>query len=487
MGEDKGGGDPPPKFDRDKDKDQISRPSYSYKDGICYNGFRVLVWKKEISPCLVGEILKYKFNEEHVSEITKNGRDSVIVHCKNRETANLISYDVKLIEAGYKPYIPLYYVTSCGLIFDVDQKYEELHIADNLKTGQFKIHSVGRVTRIDNNGIVKTRRIKVYFHGTKVPEYAFFNLVRLQCEPFIPKVVTCGKCWRIGHVGGKCNNPELRCKICLGNHMANACQITTPICAQCSGNHHSTYAQCPERIRQRNIRTAMATRNLSRNEANNLFPKYKRNPYAFNSIVVQNRYAVLEDENYEAEFPPISRNRNQSANRGLSSTNIPAHQVPELPIVNDQHRSRSNTRRPGNHNKGTKRDSSHISDDELLDRAISQAAKERRLLENSGPSQSSQNIGNSSSSKSLQVPNPPHFSASNQSLPNIPSTSNIHSSIPPKSPLHQSKVSTHTDIKEYAEQTLSNINNTLKNMNREFGLPSSQAGLSPSGDSQMEE
>lgn len=373
--------DPP-----DRGKSETERIRYEYQENIKYNGYKVIVWKKGISPTIVGEIILEDFSKDQVRVIAKNGANSVIIHCNSASVANTIAKNQKLIREDYKAYIPIYYVTSCALIWDIDVKYSVSDVMKRMETGQFEIHSIERIRRQARDGnqeLIDTRRVKVYFHGTDIPEYVFMNLVRLECKPFIHNIVTCKKCWRIGHSSRRCQEEHLRCRRCLENHLESSCEAETYKCASCTGNHSSTYAMCRERKRQHDIATAMATRNLSRNEANDLFPKLRKNPFAFNQIVTHNKYSVLENEDFDTNFPPL----NASHKKTNETLKIPAHGKPELPII--ERRGRSTTRRPGpdTSNHGRKRDKSQLTDDELLDEEIQRVKRERRIMQQKQMSQ----------------------------------------------------------------------------------------------------
>ncbi|GAB0093792.1 hypothetical protein DMENIID0001_089680 [Sergentomyia squamirostris] len=133
-------------------KAQVPSTSYEYLKGIVYNGYRVIVWQKNISPCPVGRIIHGKHGNQDISHIVKNGPNSVVVHCKTAEVANKIAKDESLIAKDLKPYIPLYYVTSPGIVFDVDEDYSEEFIKENLETDHHKVHSVVRINRNEKSG-----------------------------------------------------------------------------------------------------------------------------------------------------------------------------------------------------------------------------------------------------------------------------------------------------------------------------------------------
>lgn len=407
-------GDPPPKPPDPPDTNKSSsdqsteKVSHEYQPGVTYNGYKVIIFKKAISPTLPGEILMDEYGKKDITHITKNGANTAIVHCSTASIANSIVKNQKLSEAGYKAYIPIYYVTSCAIVFDIDVKYSISDIISRTETAQFELHSIERVKRREtvsgNPELIDTKRVKLYFHGTDIPEYVYMNFVRLRCTPFVPRVMTCNKCWRIGHSARSCHEKFMRCKRCLNDHLEEVCIADSYKCASCGGNHNSTNSICNERQRQNNIALAMATKNLTRNEASDLFPKVRHNPYAFNQIITSNKYSVLEDNEYDSEYPALQTAGRKPQNDQLV---IPTHAKPNLPIA--QRRGRSTTRRPFNKSDISmrKRNSSLLSDDEILDDAIQQVAKERKITN-----------GNKQMSKNAQTHVTPHTWRDIQSQPN---------------------------------------------------------------------
>lgn len=353
--------------------------SFEYQPGVTYNGFRVMCIKENISPLFLGDLIFKNFEEGIAIQIDKLGKNSAVVHCRDKKAANELCANLPMKEAGYKLFIPLYYVASCAIIFDIDPEYSEKDIFERMDARQFKPLKVERIQRrMFNSGseeILDTRRMKVYFHGIDIPQHVFINYVRIRCEPFIQRLQQCRNCWRIGHWKSICKEEEIKCVICWGDHLAADCSSqNTPKCILCQGAHRSNDQACPERMRQLNIRVAMAAQNLCRNEAAMLFPRPRKNAYSFRQIIVSNSFQALDDE----EFPPLPTHKPKSFNH--IAEQIPAHQKP--PKIAPPNQKTQNNKLPARHRVASRsRRNTEAEEDKLLQEAIKKAQEERKATD----------------------------------------------------------------------------------------------------------
>lgn len=74
--------------------------------------------------------------------------------------------------------------------------------------------------------------------------------------PYIPSVVVCEKCRKIGHKQDICPSAHIKCKSCGRTHEeVLQCQDHTPQFVNCGGPHLGTDSSCPRRIKEnKNIR-----------------------------------------------------------------------------------------------------------------------------------------------------------------------------------------------------------------------------------------
>lgn len=118
--------------------------------------------------------------------------------------------------------------------------------------------------------------------------FCCINTVR----PFINRPVLCLNCLRYNHKTENCKSRK-RCPNCAAMHEGmetGECQNPRK-CFYCKSEHRTSDEDCPERTRQRNIKTIMARTTLTYMEAK------EQNP-----VLTQNRYDMLTDNE---EFPAL--------------------------------------------------------------------------------------------------------------------------------------------------------------------------------------
>ncbi|XP_011699228.1 PREDICTED: uncharacterized protein LOC105456695 [Wasmannia auropunctata] len=107
-----------------------------------------------------------------------------------------------------------------------------------------------------------TGNIIITFYGNKVVEkmWLWEHEVAIKVRPYIPALRQCFKCFRFGHIKAVCKSEE-KCIIC-GEKAHGRC-VSTLKCRNCRGPHKSTFKNCPEVMRNKNINVIMAYHNLS--------------------------------------------------------------------------------------------------------------------------------------------------------------------------------------------------------------------------------
>ncbi|GAB0097579.1 hypothetical protein DMENIID0001_132320 [Sergentomyia squamirostris] len=379
--------DPPVKKPREK---------YLYNDNTNYSEFKVLVTKpRDFDIVEVSNIIKSNTKSGEVKETVTTGAKSVVIHCTNKKVANHLACAPEFSENGYTAYIPIYYITSCGMIQGIKKKYTEDEIKSQLDARQITIFKVERMTRRESvNGAMEnipTERMKIYFDGNEIPQFIYINSLRVKCEPFIRQVRQCQKCWEYTHSTFKCTKQPPRCKICGEGHATLTCN-NMPCCVSCGGSHHADYINCPEKSRQENINSAIAFNNMSMNEAAALYPRVHLKKPAF-SIVTSNRFALLDNPAINNEFPTVEEAHNNKRTGKSDLQPIPTH--PRRDIT----RTRSSKRRasrddspPSEYND--EMDVDQVMEEDDINRAqkIKEMKEKRRRLFNERNSKSTEDV-----------------------------------------------------------------------------------------------
>lgn len=221
------------------------------------------------------------------------GRNKVLVFLKDYQTANKLQSDPMLKNNNYKAYIPRSFVSVSGVVAGVPTDMDLEEIKENISSN-FPILAINRLHRYEAGNKIPTNRISIVFRASKLP-----TEVRLFCcinsvRPFINKPVLCLNCLRYNHKTESCRSKK-RCENCSLQHEGletGQCQNRSK-CLYCRNNdeHRTTDQNCPERIRQKNIKSIMAKTTLTYMEAREQNPTF-----------TQNRYEILENAD---EFPTI--------------------------------------------------------------------------------------------------------------------------------------------------------------------------------------
>lgn len=157
------------------------------------------------------------------------------------------------------------------------------------------IISVKRLNRFVDGKKIPAHRISVRFRANALPDRIRLFCCCSRVRPFGQRLIACGKCLRFNHHEDRCKGSK-RCRKCAEQHETEEEYINCknkPKCAHCKSEDHSMQDEnCPEKIRQKNIKRLMAKSAITFAEARECFP-----------LRTQNTYALLEDLN---EYPLLS-------------------------------------------------------------------------------------------------------------------------------------------------------------------------------------
>ncbi|XP_058463702.1 uncharacterized protein LOC131437989 [Malaya genurostris] len=288
--------DPPDKRQRSK-----TYTVYEYNEHDVYP-YRVIVQIKNddngqqrINKLSLGRLFfkqdEYKRSIENMRAL---GRNKILVFLKDYKTANKMQADSLLKECNYKVYIPRSFISVTGVVAGVPVDMELEEILENISS-EYPILAINRLHRFEAGNKLPTHRISIVFRTSKLPFevrlYCCINKVR----PFINKPIICLNCLRYNHKTDNCRSKK-RCGNCSLQHDETEyehCQNKTK-CLYCRDNdgHKTSDENCPERIRQKNIKSIMAKTTLTYVEVK------EQNP-----ILTQNRYDILDNTD---EFPTIA-------------------------------------------------------------------------------------------------------------------------------------------------------------------------------------
>lgn len=251
--------------------------------------------------------------------IKPEGRYKLSVEFKS---ANFANEFVKKIDSlsnhKFKSFIPTYNLTRMGLVRGIPADLSESEIVDALNDSQVtpKIIKVRRLNYKDTSSgttIWKpSQSVVITFEGQTLPSRVFIYYNSLPVEVYKFPTIQCFNCCRFGHSKPICRSPP-RCLHCGNDHPFDQCQNSSkdPICINCKGNHTAVSLSCPELSRQKNIKQAMASDNISYFQASKLFSPAKK---SFAEIA-----STSSSFQFTASKPPLSSSHRETIFKPLKT------------------------------------------------------------------------------------------------------------------------------------------------------------------------
>lgn len=222
-----------------------------------------------IGPIKLGEILiKAQVNFDNVRKI---GPKKIELTFNTLNEANDVVENQEFTSHDWVSYIPNFKVLKIGQIHGIDSTYsvEKLRLAIEDAHKNAKIE---RIYKMENDMLTPTSSIKIYLRTTTLPETVKFFGIAIKVYPYIFNVLQCKNCFRFGHAAINCDRKPT-CPECSIDHdiLPNQSCNLSKRCVNCKGQHSATDRVCLKYIEQKEIKYAMATKNISLNHAKNLF------------------------------------------------------------------------------------------------------------------------------------------------------------------------------------------------------------------------
>lgn len=250
---------------------------------------------QRINKFAVGSTLRKneKF-KQCITDMKQVGRNRIMVFISSYTKANALVEEVNnSTTSSYKAYVPLHLVSVTGIVDGVPADISEEEIMGDIAS-DVQIISVRRLHRWVDGKKIPANRISVRFRANVLPDRIRLFCCCSRVRPFGQKLTACGKCLRFNHREDRCKGNR-RCRNCAGQHETaeefQHCR-NKPKCAHCRSEDHTMQDEnCPEKIRQKNIKLMMAKTAITFAEAKECFP-----------LRTHNTYAPLEDLN---DFPVL--------------------------------------------------------------------------------------------------------------------------------------------------------------------------------------
>lgn len=225
-----------------------------------------------LHPMKLGEKLSQLSEyEKHITEISGVGRNRIKVQVDSGNAANKLVADSFFEKNDFIAYIPNYLTEKKGIVRFVDTYLSENTLLNIIKS-DIAVKKVQRMHRVvTEDGQVKRiprQMIIVTFSSVTIPQFIYINKVRCTVDAYVQPVMQCHRCLRFGHSFSQCKGKK-RCKKCGSDKEEDCAEWECyQYCIFCNNNsHQSTYKECPEYLKQKRTKEAMALHNISFNEA----------------------------------------------------------------------------------------------------------------------------------------------------------------------------------------------------------------------------
>lgn len=239
-------------------------------------------------------------------QLVQAGRNRFKVTFANpRNAEQFINSKVLTEDFKYKIYVPTMYKETIGVVRNVPPKISDALILANLETERIKITKVERTKKLQKKDLVPTYAIRIYAEGEKLPRKVQIYGLDYEVDCYVFPLKCCVKCVRYGHKSKSCKSPKVRCYNCSDEgHEGQNCTSQNVKCMHCKEEHKAFDPECRERVRQDNIRKAMAYNKLSFVEAARHYP-----------VTSQVQYRLQDN----FQFPPL----NQPEIQPINNSNTP--------------------------------------------------------------------------------------------------------------------------------------------------------------------
>lgn len=169
---------------------------------------------------IANEIFHMNFN--NILKVKQKGKNKIGIDFSHYQAANNLLKNEKLLNKGYKIYIPINQITCNGIIrrLNPDLSIDEIK---NMIRSPFKVLVIKRLNRKILNENDKTIEYKptgtllITFEGTIPPTNLSISYLSFNVTPHIPPVTQCFKCLVYGHNKNQCRGNK-KCLYCTVNH-----------------------------------------------------------------------------------------------------------------------------------------------------------------------------------------------------------------------------------------------------------------------------
>lgn len=249
------------------------------------------------------------------NSIKRIGRNRLSIQFKTVNSANAFLSHTLLSQNNYKTYIPTFNICMMGIVRGLPIEWSHEDIINNLQVPD-GIGAVIKTRRLSRKTVtpegtqwIPTQTVVLTLDGQSLPSHVYCFFTSIPVEQYFFPTIQCFHCCRFGHTRTLCRSTP-RCYKCGDEHDGTSCTTEEYSCINCKGSHMATHKNCPEFIRQTNIKKHMSNNSVSYQETSKLFPLAKKQ---YSEVVSSNPINLTNQSTPNEPFNKLLTNNKTSS------------------------------------------------------------------------------------------------------------------------------------------------------------------------------
>ena len=177
--------------------------------------------------------------QDYIQNVSKTNQGGISVRCHTSAQAHKLKGINQLGQWAVVTEYAKSEIQSKGVISGIPSEIPDKEIQKECK--RFGVTDVRRIMYKRNGQTGETPSVCLTFNTPHMPIHIQLGYESFTVKPYIPPVIRCFICQRLGHTANNCRS-KTRCVRCSGFHTYDQCTQKEQV--KCSRNHSSAYAGC---------------------------------------------------------------------------------------------------------------------------------------------------------------------------------------------------------------------------------------------------